>query len=134
MLSDISKKMVALPLPLSLQATGSMLMASATKFCFNDAVVIERAFAAEITLFALETIGKRVGIVDDEVLTVKQVENKRCRGDSQQSGFAIPLAVKMLIPGVQRDREQASCLPFKTLLLPAGLPNRRSAAPVEHVK
>src|SRR4029077_10813415 len=126
-------KIVALPLPRSVHATGSILVASATKFVSTTPVTIQNSLAAEITLFTGEPVRKRVRVVQHKVFGAKQIENQRRRGDGQQPGLAISLTVEMMIPGVQRDREKAPRLPFEALLWTAALPNRGCAATVKNV-
>jgi hypothetical protein len=103
------------------------------KIRFNHPVTIQNSLAAEITLFTGEPVRKRVRVVQHKVFGAKQIENQRRRGDGQQPGLAISLTVEMLIPGVQRDREKAPCLPFEALLWTAALPNRGCAATVKNV-
>ena len=68
-----------------------------------------------------------------KVRAAKQIENQRRRGHRQQPRLLIALAVEMLIPGVERHREQAARLPLEALLGAVSLPDRGRAAAVKNV-
>ncbi len=103
------------------------------KVGFDHPVVVKLAAAGKKSLFALKPLGKRIRTVGDEIGATEQIENQWRRGHRQQPRFLVPLAVKMLIPGVERHGEQAAGLPLERLLGAILLPDSRRAAPGENV-
>ncbi len=95
---------------------------------FNDS-----AFAAEISFFAAEAIGKAEGIVENKIQIAKPVDHHRCICKRDESRRLISLNVEVLAPGVERRREHAALLPFEGLLSAAFRPNAGRAAPLDHI-
>ena len=71
MLSDISKKIVALPLPLSVHATGSMLIGVGDEIRFHHTIAVELAVACEESFFPFEAVREGIRVIDDEIFAVE---------------------------------------------------------------
>ena len=93
----------------------------------------DSAFAAEVSLFAAESIGKTECVVENKIQITKAVDHHRRVRQRDEPCRLIPLNVEMLAPGIERRREHAAVLPFECLLAAAFSPNAGRAAPLDHV-
>ncbi len=116
-----------LPL-LELEATGV-----GNKVSFPDAAGMGFSLAAEVIGLAVKAVDEVVGYIKDEVRIVEEVKDDRHAVDGEKPGRLITLAVEVLVPDVQRQREQAPLLPFEGLLGPFVVPNCRCAPSLENI-
>src|SRR5262245_33795255 len=93
---------------------------------------ISFALAAEVFSLAVETIREITRGIENEIGIVKKIENDRHAVDGEKSRRLVPLAVEVLVPGVERQGEQTAVLPFKGLLRSLVVPNSRRTASLEN--
>ena len=93
---------------------------------------ISFALAAEVFVLAVETIREITRCVENKVGAVKEVEYDRHAVDGEESSRLVPLAIEVLMPGVERQSEQTPVLPFKGLFRPFVVPNSRCSAAFEN--
>src|SRR5262249_53717230 len=89
--------------------------------------------AVVIALFAAESIHKRKLIVEDKVQIAEAVDHLR---RISQRNIACRLAsrnIEVLVPRVERRREEASLLPLEGLLLSSFVPHRGCSAAFENI-
>src|SRR5262245_50307101 len=89
--------------------------------------------AAVIAVFAAESIHKRKLIVEDKVQIAEAVDHLR---RISQRNIACRLAsrnIEVLMPRVERRREEASLLPLEGLLLGSFVPHRGCSAAFENI-
>src|SRR4030095_2014782 len=77
---------------------------------------ISLALAAKVFGLAVETIREITRSVANEVGIMKEVADERYAVDVKKASRRAPLAMEVLIRGVERQGEQAPVLPFKGLL------------------
>jgi hypothetical protein len=89
--------------------------------------------AAKIFGLAVETIREVTRRVENKIGVMKQVEDNRHAIDGKEASGLAPLAVEVLIPGVERQRKKASLMPFEGLLRSLVIPNGGRAPPFENI-
>ena len=89
--------------------------------------------AAEVIGLAVEALHEITRGVEDEICIVEEIKDDRHAVDGEESGRFVSLAVKVLVPGIERQCEKASLLPFEGLLRSFVVPNGRRAPPLENV-
>ena len=97
-----------------------------------DPARIGFALAAKIFRIAVETVGEIPRRVEDKVLMVKQVKDDRRAVDREKSRRLVARTVEVLIGAIERQREQATVVPFELGLDALVVPNRRRAASLEN--
>src|SRR4029450_3095302 len=93
---------------------------------------ISLTLAAEVFGLAVETIREITRGVENEVGIMKEVEDDRHAVDGEKSSRLVPLAIEVLVRGVERQSEQTPVLPFKGLLRSFVVPNSRRPASFEN--
>src|SRR4030095_15219545 len=93
---------------------------------------ISLALAAKVFGLAVETIREITRGVENEVGILKEVEDARQAFNGEKSSRLVPLAIEVLVRGVERQGEQAPVLPFKGLLRSFVVPNSRRTASLEN--
>src|SRR5437879_1134834 len=67
-------------------------------------------------------------VTKNKIAVAKSIDHRRRVGQRQKPGGCITLSIEVLMPRVERRREQASLLPFEGLLFCPVVPNRGRAA------
>src|SRR4029453_326367 len=93
---------------------------------------ISLALAAKVFGLAVETIREITRGVKNKVGIMKEVEDDRHGVDGEKSSRLVPLAIEVLVRGVERQGEQTTVLPFKGLLRSFVVPNSRRPASFEN--
>src|SRR4029453_13427071 len=93
---------------------------------------ISLALAAKVFGLAGETIREITRGVENEVGIMKEVEEHRDAVGGKKASRLGPLAIEVLVRGVERQGEQAPVLPFKGLLRSFVVPNSRRPASFEN--
>src|SRR6266850_3427270 len=93
----------------------------------------DSAFAAEVSLFTAESIGKSKCVVENKIQITKAVDHDRRVCQRDEPCRLIALNVEMLAPGIERRREHAAFLPFECLLATTFSPNAGRATPLDHI-
>src|SRR6187401_2178976 len=92
------------------------------------------ALATEVFRIPIETIHKIPRRIEDKVLVMKKVEGDSHAVDREEPRRLVTLPIEVLIPGIKRQREKATLLPFEGLLRALIIPNRRGAPALENIK
>lgn len=90
--------------------------------------VVFPRLAKEILFGRVESVLEQVAGVEDKLRVAVKLEGNRCAGQGHVSRRLAPAGVKMLMPGVQRNGEDASPFPLESPLRVAVIPNRRCAS------
>src|ERR687892_2653361 len=98
-----------------------------------DTARIGLPFAAEIFGISVEAIDKITRSIENKIGAMKEVKNNRHAVDGEKSRGFVPRAVEMLVPRVERQREETSLLPLERLLGAFIIPDGRRAAPFKNV-
>src|ERR1700747_2024507 len=98
-----------------------------------DPASVVGAFSFEIIRLAIKTVAKDMGTIEDKFLVIQKVHHERRRSERNVARRLMAASVEMLEPRIQRDHEQTSSLPLKSLLGAALLPYCSCAAPLENV-
>src|ERR671922_548164 len=90
--------------------------------------------ATKKVLFARVAVGKAIVAVKDEIYIMVEIQYRRRISHRQESDRPVALAIKMLVPSVERRREERAFAPLESLLFASLLPHRRrsTAADDEH--
>ena len=97
-----------------------------------DTLLEQLALSVEVALLAAEAVGELERAVEDEIEVVVLAQRRRQVGDGDVAD-RLRAAVEVLVPRVQRNREQAALRPLERLLVLLVIPDARRAAPEEHV-
>src|SRR5207244_2089327 len=90
---------------------------------------VEFSLARKVSFVGrIEAVGENEFVVEDEIRIVKKVHDEGQVGDRQISCRLGAAAVEVLVPGVERNREEAAALPFEAVLFSVALPDGRGAA------
>src|SRR5207302_10235491 len=89
------------------------------------------ALGAEIVRLAVEAVLEVVVAAEDEVEVLIEIDDRRRVRNSDIAGRLRARAVEMLMPGVERNREQGACVPLKGDALAFVVPDRRRTAAFE---
>ena len=98
-----------------------------------DALLVELARAAEVVVLGVEA-PLEVGVrVEHEVQVVEEAHHGRRGGDRDVAGRLLAAAVEVLVPGIERDGEEAAGVPLEGLLVVIVDPDVRRAPPRDDV-
>src|SRR5918995_1924656 len=92
------------------------------------------ALATEIFRIAVETIHKVAGRIEDKVFVMKKVEGDGHAVDREKPRRLVALPIEVLVPGIERQCEKATFLPFEGLLGAFIIPNRGCAPALENIE
>ena len=87
------------------------------------------ALGSKIIDLAGEAFLEVVGIVEDEIQIVVHVDDRRRERDRDVARGGVARTVEMLMPAIQRDREDRPVFPFEGDALARVVPYARAAAP-----
>ena len=92
------------------------------------------SLATEVTLgIRIEPIEKRVIIFENEIDVMEEVDHEAGVRHSKIAGRLAAARVKVLIPGIEWNREKTSRPPLKGMFLAVFLPDGRRAVTLAHV-
>src|SRR5215467_16254234 len=103
------------------------------KVCVPDAAGIRLALAAEVFRLAVKAIGKITGRIENKIGAMEEVKNDGHAVNRKKPRRLASLAVEMLIPGIERQCEEAPFLPFERLFSAFIIPNSGSAASLQNI-
>src|SRR5438132_13882377 len=72
-------------------------------------------------------------VTKNKIAVAKSIDHRRRVGQRQKPGGCTTLSIEVLMPGVERRREQASLLPFEGLLFCPVVPNRGRATAFDDI-
>ena len=95
----------------------------------QEAVLL--VLGGEVVGLAVEAVLEVVVAAEDEVDVLVEVEHRRRVGDADIARRVLARAVEVLVPAVERDREQRAGLPLEGDALACVVPDRGGAAAFE---
>src|SRR3989338_8106810 len=103
------------------------------KIGFPDAAGMGFSLAAEVVRIAVEAVREIVRHIKNDIRDMKEIKDARHVVDREKPRRLVSLSVKVLVPDIERQRDQTPLLPLEGLFGPFVVPYRRRPAPLEDI-